>query len=61
MKKVVVLSKAICMICGRELDRVANHLVSHNITKKEYLDKFPDAKMMSDEYLERHSTKAKNQ
>lgn len=55
------MSKAICMICGRELDRVASHLTSHNITKKEYLDKFPNAKMMSDEYLKHHSDKAKNQ
>lgn len=55
------MSKAICMICGRELDRVANHLASHNITKKEYLEKFPDAKMMSDEFSERLSNKTKNQ
>ena len=46
----------ICQICGRKLARIDNHhLLTHNITKEEYIRKFGSMKLSSKEYHKRQS------
>lgn len=46
----------ICQICGRKLSRIDNHhLLTHNITKEEYIRKFGSMKLSSKEYHKRQS------
>ena len=46
----------ICQICGRKLARIDNHhLLTHNITKEEYIRKFGSMKLSSNEYHKRQS------
>ena len=40
-----------CLICGAKLKQVhTNHLAKHNITVNEYLEKYPDAELISKDY-----------
>ena len=46
----------ICQICSRKLARIDNHhLLTHNITKEEYIRKFGSMKLSSKEYHKRQS------
>jgi len=42
------MTKVKCLICGKEFDWLPPHLRIHNITTKEYYNRFPDAKIMAD-------------
>lgn len=45
-----------CQICGKKLARIDNHhLLTHNITKEEYIRKFGSMKLSSNEYHKRQS------
>jgi len=40
-----------CLICGAKLRQVhTNHLAKHNLTVSEYLERFPDAELISRDY-----------
>ena len=53
-KKLIIpdtIPKVKCKICGNEYYVIqSQHLKKHNISMAEYLEKFPDAKLLSDEY-----------
>ncbi len=45
------MTKAICLICGRQCDTITTqHLKRHGLTLQQYTELYPDAKLMSDEY-----------
>jgi len=44
-----------CQICGKQFQRVSNHLKVHGITKKAYIEQFPKAELYSNWYKAKHS------
>ena len=51
----------VCKICGKKLARIdSHHLVSHNITKLEYIEKFGNKNLSSSEYHSKQSTASIN-
>jgi len=39
-----------CEVCGKELNRLTQHLMNqHRMTKRQYLKMFPNAKFISEE------------
>lgn len=43
--------KIICLECGLEFTNMVTHLIkSHGLSKNDYLSKYPDAKIVSDEF-----------
>ena len=48
-----------CRICGRTFKVLTGHLKSHNLTVKEYLKRFPDAQLFSDETKKKLSVASK--
>lgn len=54
------MNKVKCLICDREFETLSSHLRSHSMNKKEYLDKFPNAKIMSEDYVEHLRTTGKD-
>ena len=50
------MSKVKCMICGKEFEKIMwKHLQIHNVTREEYIKKFPNALLISEEFVERMS------
>jgi 7-carboxy-7-deazaguanine synthase len=43
-----------CLICSKDFKQVQSHLKYHNLTSKQYLEKFPEAKLFSKETKEKH-------
>ena len=50
------MSKIKCMVCGKELHKINSiHLKLHNLSMKEYREKFPDAPITSEELKKKYS------
>lgn len=50
------MSKIKCMVCGKELHKITHfHLNLHNLSMKEYREKYPDAPLTSEEFRKKCS------
>ena len=50
-----------CEICGKEFkSNLSRHIVVHNISKEEYLNLYPNSKLISDEYSKQRSEISKS-
>ena len=52
------MSKVVCLICGKEFKQLSSHIKVHNISIKQYREKFPNARTISEESHNKRSSSA---